>query len=153
MTKIPGEPTPRDLRRELNELRREVQRLRHTRTDELTYYREREVVFSYPGTPLVNEVSPPYLIRDLNGDISRVDIAVLAPGTTKTVVQVTVTDSDNANPKTIDVTIPAGDRYVADEGFDLSVEEFDTMTVKPTTVGAGVSSITVAVMLTVSDEE
>jgi hypothetical protein len=153
MSKVPGEPTPRDLRRELNDLRREVQRLRRTRTDELVYYNEREVIFSYPGVVFDGDESPPYLFRDLNGVVSRVDIAVLKPGAQKTIIEVRARDSDGGDLQTVEVTLAAGDLYETDEGFDFDIQDFGMLTVLTKQVGEGVEDMTVTVVCTVSDED
>lgn len=146
MGRMPAsEPQKVTLRKELNDLHRQVDALTNQLSKDLPeVVVEKELLFSHPLVPLFNQVTPPYLIRDYNGLITRVDVSVSTVGTGNFGLDFRVNGVMREH-----IVLPAGDDLVIVDDLAVEIEEQDRLTFRVTSAGA-VSTVTVRVVVAVN---
>ena len=134
----PHDPLPASVRRELDALWREVKFLRRKADKDAVKIREREIVFAFGGTPTAG-VTPPYHVRDTTGSIVRADIAVQTAGSGQTSIDIVVNGTAEAT-----ITLDGGDDYEVWDDLAVDIEAYDRVWVELTSIGSGVTDITVS---------
>lgn len=135
------DPVPASYRRDVDAIWKDIRALwqfsrnqaaQKTKTD-------REFVFSHSATPVANEVSPPYKVREPGRSVvRRMDVSARVPGSTLSEIELRKNGA-----KIVSLQLPSGSNTAVADGRSEIVVEGDLITVVFITVGTGLAGVVI----------
>ena len=100
----------------------------------------REVVYSYAGHPVANDISGGYLIRDPEAILTGIFISARTAGSTASTLDVRINGST-----VYTVTMAPGETMVAEDALNIECDEWDVASVVFTASGTGLATVVVQI--------